>query len=185
MVPIHRVHGYPLLRYMAQQSDPDLDKFVVRWSSLYRHFDGDKLEGMLRGLMPMSEGGPPATAHPNKVVHKVKMPATRHFPKDLQDRWMALPSKDVVKAIVSLPAPVHESVPGWLKESTDSWAATSALASWAVGRLYGNLGAKLPPGLLSTKVESLEGLRTDYVKSLIPLNTWDGLFRLSGDSYPS
>ena len=52
---------------------------------------------------------------------------------------MALPSKDVVKAIASLPVPMHESVPGWLKESIDSWAATSALASWAVGRLNGNL----------------------------------------------
>ena len=50
-VSIHHVHGYPLLRYMAQQSDPDLYKFVVWWSSLYRHFDDEKLEGMLRGLM--------------------------------------------------------------------------------------------------------------------------------------
>ena len=89
---------------------------------------------------------------------------------------MALSSKEVVKAIISLPIPVHESIPSCLKGSADSWAATSALASWAVGCLYGNLGAKLPPGLLSTKVESLEGLCTDYVKSLIPLNTWDGLF---------
>ena len=70
---------------------------------------------------------------------------------------MALPSKDVMKAIVSLPAPVHKSVPSRLKESTDSLAATSALASWAVGRLYGNLGAKLPPGLLSAKVSPWRG----------------------------